>query len=212
MRVVITGGPSSEPIDEVRVLTNRSTGELALALFERFTAAGHEVELFLGQGAHHRPPEARPFERNEDLQALLAAVSDPQRVRLVLHAAALSDFSAVPVDAEGAAVRRAKIASRAEGVRLLLVPKPKLLVRLRDFFPNAFLVGWKLEHDGSLPELIETARQQIHANRLDASVINGRAYGAGLGFCTNTGLIHRAGTKAELADFLVLLAGRGFRT
>ena len=61
MRVVITGGPSSEPIDEVRVLTNKSTGELAVTLFDRFVAAGHHVELLLGEGARYRRPGAWLF-------------------------------------------------------------------------------------------------------------------------------------------------------
>ena len=54
MRIVITGGPSSEPIDQVRVITNRSTGELAVTLARRAAASGHSVELFLGQGAIFR--------------------------------------------------------------------------------------------------------------------------------------------------------------
>ncbi|MBV9489028.1 MAG: hypothetical protein JO069_04790 [Verrucomicrobia bacterium] len=211
MRVVITGGPSSEPIDEVRVLTNRSTGELAVTLFDRFSAAGHEVELLLGEGARYRRPGVRVFDANEALERMLADVEKPHQVGLVLHAAALADFSTVPMDAEGAVLRVAKIPSRADSIRLMLVPKPKLLPRLREFFPRAYLVGWKLEHDGDLPALIETARQQIRANRLDASVINGRAYGPGLGFCTEAGLAYRAPDKTALADHLVTLAQNGFQ-
>jgi phosphopantothenoylcysteine synthetase/decarboxylase len=212
MRVVITGGPSSEPIDEVRVLTNTSTGELAVNLYDRFIDAGHEVDLFLGEGARYGRAAARYFDRNETLARMLAGIAGAHGVNLVLHAAALADFSVTPVDAAGAPLAAAKISSRAEGVRLLLVPKPKIISELRKFFSNAYLVGWKLEHDGDRATLIEAARQQVCANRLNACVVNGRAYGPGLGFCTEGGLVHGVPDKAAFADFMVSFAARRFQT
>jgi phosphopantothenate---cysteine ligase (CTP) len=212
MRVVITGGPSSEPIDEVRILTNTSTGELAVTLYDRFVAAGHNVDLLLGEGARHGRDGARYFDRNETLARMLAGIARPDRVDLVLHAAALADFSVTPVDAAGAPLTLPKIPSRAEGVHLLLVPKPKIISDLRKFFRNAYLVGWKLEHDGDRAALIETARQQVRANDLNACVINGRAYGPGLGFCTEAGLLHGVPDKAALADFMVSFVTGGFQT
>src|SRR6516162_8328466 len=109
MRVVITGGPSSEPIDKVRVITNRSTGQLAITLADCFGRAGHQVTLFLGQGAIFRQIGAVAFERNEDLDALLEGVEEPARVDLVLHAAALSDFGVERVSEQGACSTASKI-------------------------------------------------------------------------------------------------------
>jgi phosphopantothenoylcysteine decarboxylase/phosphopantothenate--cysteine ligase len=212
MRVVITGGPSSEPIDEVRVLTNTSTGELAVTLYDRFINAGHEVDLLLGEGARYRRAAAQFFDRNETLARMLAEIARAYPVDLVLHAAALADFSVAPVDAAGAPLAAAKIPSRGEAVCLLLVPKPKIISQLREFFHNAYLVGWKLEHDGDRASLIETARQQVRANRLNACVVNGRAYGPGLGFCTEAGLVHGAPDKAAFADFMASFATRRFQT
>jgi hypothetical protein len=74
VRIVITGGPSSEPIDQVRVITNRSTGELAVTLARRAAASGHRVELLLGQGAIFRSDAAKYFGTNEDLLRLLGGV------------------------------------------------------------------------------------------------------------------------------------------
>jgi phosphopantothenate---cysteine ligase (CTP) len=211
MRVVITGGPSSEPIDEVRILTNTSTGELAVTLYDRLIDAGHQVDLLLGDGARHGRAAARYFDRNETLARILAEIARAYPVDLVLHAAALADFSVKPVDAVGAPLAVAKIPSRAEGVRLLLVPKPKIISELRKVFCSAYLVGWKLEHDGDRAALIETARQQVRANRLNACVVNGRAYGPGLGFCTEAGLVHGAPDKAAFADFIVSFAACRFQ-
>ena len=67
MRILITGGPASEPIDRVRFITNQSTGELAVKLAQGFSAAGHNVELFLGHGASWRLETARYFQTNDDL-------------------------------------------------------------------------------------------------------------------------------------------------
>ena len=76
MRVVITGGPSSEPIDEVRLITNRSTGELGVILAEAFSQRAHEVSLFLGRLSQFRLPQSAYFDRNEDLQGMLGEVDE----------------------------------------------------------------------------------------------------------------------------------------
>ncbi len=78
MRILITAGPSSEPIDEVRVITNRSTGELGTLLAECISQAGHTVELFLGQGAAFQWSGARLFASNEELERLVAEIFQPE--------------------------------------------------------------------------------------------------------------------------------------
>ena len=206
MRVVITGGPSSEPIDKVRVITNRSTGELAVTLAECFGRAGHQVTLFLGQGAIFRQTGAVAFERNEDLDALLEGVEEPGRVDLVLHAAALSDFGVERVSEQGARSTASKITSAARFVELRLVPKPKLIVKLRRLFPSAFIVGWKLELDGDRSDTIAEAKKQIRENHTDACIVNGPAFGPGFGFCQTRGLTNSVATRQQLAEFLLQFA------
>ena len=206
MRVVITGGPSSEPVDKVRVITNRSTGKLAVTLADCFGRAGHQVTLFLGQGAIFRQTGAIAFERNEDLDALLEGVEEPARVDLVLHAAALSDFGVEHVSEQGACSTASKIASDARSLELRLVPKPKLIGKLRGLFPSAFIVGWKLEFEGDRADTIREAKKQIRENHTDACIVNGPAFGAGFGFCLMEGLTHSIATRRELAEFLLRFA------
>ena len=206
MRVVITGGPSTEPIDKVRVITNRSTGELSVMLAERFGQAGHQVTLFLGEGAVFRQPRAVAFACNEDLDTLLERVTAPARVGLVLHAAALSDFGVSRVGERGVPTVASKISSTASSVELRLVPKTKLIRKLRRLFPTAFIVGWKLEFDGDRANIIAEAKKQIRENRTDACIVNGPAFGDGFGFCQAKGLIHSVTTKQELAEFLLQFA------
>jgi phosphopantothenate---cysteine ligase (CTP) len=203
MNVVITGGPSSEPIDDVRLITNRSTGELGVILAQAFRQSGHEVSLFLGRLSQFRLPEAAYFDRNEDLKRMLGEMNESKSVDVVLHAAALADFQVVAVRAGNIDVGLKKIGSENDTLSVDLAPKPKVIANLRDLFPNALIVGWKLELEGSRDDLIGEAMRQVKKNRTDACVINGRAFGDGFGFCTSEGLLRSFPSKAELASFLV---------
>jgi phosphopantothenate---cysteine ligase (CTP) len=203
MRIVITGGPGSEPIDQVRVITNQSTGELAVKLALAFRAADQSVELFLGQSAIWRLESARYFMTNEDLHRLLSDLPDRDRVDAVLHAAALPDFGVAEVILPGKESGVAKISSGAASLLLRLVPKPKLICRLRDLFANAYIVGWKFELEGTPADIIKEGVQQVQMNRTNACIVNGSAFGPGFGFCTDKGLLRTLATKDALADWLV---------
>jgi len=208
MRVVITGGPSSEPIDDVRLITNRSTGELGVILAQAFSQRGHEVSLFLGRLSQFRLPQTAYFDRNEDLQRMLGEMIESKSVNVVLHVAALADFQVVAVRAGNTSVGSKKIGSEHETLSIELAPKSKVIAKLRDLFPNALIVGWKLELEGSREDLVWEATQQVKKNRTDACVINGRAFGEGFGFCTPEGLQQSFSSKIKLAEFLVQWAER----
>jgi phosphopantothenoylcysteine synthetase/decarboxylase len=207
MRIVITGGPASEPIDQVRLITNQSTGELASKLAQKFLAAGHEVELFLGRGASWRLETARDFQTNEDLERLLSKVVDRDRVHAVLHAAALSDFGVAQTTVSGKTSSAAKISSEAGSIEIQLVPKPKLIHRLRDLFAKAYIVGWKFELEGTAADVVQEGLQQIELNRTNACIVNGSAFGPGFGFCTGQGLVRTLSTKDALSDWLLEVVG-----
>ena len=207
MRIVITGGPASEPIDQVRFITNQSTGELATTLAQCFSVAGHDVELFLGSGASWRPKTAVYFQTNEDLESLLSEVAERGRVDAVLHAAALSDFGVSRVRVSGEILTAAKLSSDAERIELLLVPKPKLIRRLRELFSQAYIVGWKFELEGTPAEVVQEGVEQIRRNQTNACVVNGSAFGPAFGFCTDQGLIRTLATKEALSHWLLEVVG-----
>jgi phosphopantothenoylcysteine synthetase/decarboxylase len=208
MRIVITGGPASEPIDQVRFITNQSTGELAVKLAQRFSAAGNTVELFLGRGAIWRSETARYFQTNEDLHHLLSEVPQRDRVDAVLHAAALSDFGVAQTPVAGGAPEAAKISSEAGSIELRLVPKPKLIRDLRKLFAGAYIIGWKFELDGTPMDVVREGVRQIEVNRTNACILNGSAFGPGFGFCTGLGLLCTLPTKDALSDWLVEVVGK----
>lgn len=180
MRVIVTCGPSWEPIDQVRRLTNFSTGELGLMLSAALARDGNEVLCLKGDGASSALPapdaEIVPFSTNDDLLRKLAIRTGwPDAV---FHAAALCDFKVK--DVPGAQPAR-KIPTGAGEIALTLEPAEKVLPLLREFFPDARITGWKYELDGSRADVLAKAMRQIADCGTDACVVNGAAWGAGFG-------------------------------
>lgn len=206
MKVVVTAGPSYEPIDEVRRLTNFSTGELGALLADRLANAGFEVVCLRGTGATYPAAEKcqhEPFTTNDDLRARLAKLSRTHEIAAVFHAAALCDFGVKRVEsATGKTIESPKIESRSGGLTLHLEPARKIIDELRELFPRAVIVGWKYELDGSRDDALKKAWRQIEENQTDACVLNGRAWGKGFAFCTPPNSIRELRDKAEVAEFL----------
>jgi phosphopantothenate---cysteine ligase (CTP) len=212
MRVLVTCGPSYEPIDAVRRLTNFSTGELGTLLANRLARAGFSVLCLRGVMATH-PAALDPaiehlaFSTNDDLLEHLRAVRDRDAVAAVFHAAALCDFRVKEArGADGCALDTPKIPSRAGELTLLLEPATKLIAHLRPLFPRALLVGWKYELAGTRAEALEKGRRQLAEHRTDLCVVNGAAFGEGFGVLGGDG-IASAGGKDALAAWLTAWLG-----
>lgn len=197
-RVFVTCGPSYEPVDEVRRLTNHSTGELGSLLAGSLAASGFRVVCFRGEGASYAAPDGvdvRPFTTNASLLDLLEQAAGSADA--IFHAAALCDFGVEPAG-EGK-----KIPSRGTPPVLRLFPLPKVLARLRPLFPEAVLIGWKYELDGSRGDVLAAAERQLQENQTDACVVNGSAYGPGFGFLQMGGREHHdIPDKSHLTAFL----------
>jgi len=187
--IVITAGPTYEPLDQVRRLTNFSTGRLGCELANYLASRGHEVVLLIGQQATWRgerqASRVETFTTTANLRDHLRALSG-QAVDAVFHAAAVSDFAFGRVLTRGASgelepIQSGKVPTRAGTLLAELVPTPKILAELRDWFPQARLVGWKYEVEGSRDAVIALARKQLTEYRTDAGVANGPAYGSGFG-------------------------------
>ena len=82
MRCIVTAGPTYEPIDQVRRLTNHSTGRLGTGLAKRLAAAGHEVVLLRGTLATHTEQSEgvalEAFTTTDDLAAKLECLAKRQ--------------------------------------------------------------------------------------------------------------------------------------
>src|SRR3954468_13433582 len=96
MNCLVTAGPTYEPLDRVRRLTNMSTGRLGTELANFLTARGHTVTLLLGEQASHageaRARRVERFSTSADLRRRLEAMA-AKPVHAVFHAAAVGDFA-----------------------------------------------------------------------------------------------------------------------
>ncbi len=201
MNCIVTAGPTCEPLDAVRRLTNFSTGRLGTELANFLVARGHHVLLLLGEaatyaGARHAQ-QVQTFSTTADLRLKLKSAS-AQPVDALFHAAAVSDFRFGRVFAPDAADRPVeieaaqKISSRRGKLLVELLPTPKILAELRDWFPQTRIVGWKFEADGARAEALAAAKRQMAECRTDACVVNGPAYGAGFGLVQSRRVVHLA--------------------
>ncbi len=186
----MTAGPTFEPLDGARRLTTFSTGQLGTELAIYLAAYGHEVTLLIGQQATYcgerRARYVETFTTTADLSARLEARAG-KTVGAIFHAAAVSDFSFGKVWSRGTGgelieVKSGKISTRQGTLLAELVPTVKIIARLRDWFPEAQLTGWKYEVDGARPDVHRAAEKQIAECHLNACVANGPAYGNGFGW------------------------------
>lgn len=187
--ILITCGPTYEPIDEVRRLTNFSTGRHATLLAEGLAAAGWKVTMLRGTQTSYAPPTQAhhiiPFTTRDSLKEALINESKSEDYLAVLHAAAVGDFEINGIlDMDNQPVSAKKISGSTQELKILLKPAPKLIRHLRTWFPRAAIVGWKYELEGKRPQTLQKAWRQIVDCQSDACVANGSAYGDGFGFCT----------------------------
>ena len=209
MLAVVTTGPASAPIDDVRRMTNFATGEIGALLAEALAARGFQPLLFRARGATHThvPDGAllHEFETNHDLARALEELAETRvpDIRAVFHAAALSDYVVTAVRGpDGSLAGSPKIPGNLPQLHLVLEPAAKVLPLLRGWFPRAWIVGWKYELEGTREDATESARTQLRQSQSDATVLNGAAYGPGFGLLEDDQPPLHHATKRELAQFL----------
>lgn len=207
MRIVITCGPSYEPVDEVRRLTNFSTGELGVLLANRLTTDGHEVYCLKGEAATYTgaciAKHLIPFSTNDDLVEKLKSISAQGEIGAVLHCSALCDFKVKRVQTvDGEALTERKVSSRAGDLMILLEPASKVIGHLREFFPKAQIIGWKYELDGTQADALAKGQKQIRENGTDLCIVNGRAFGKSFAVSEAAQVIATPEDKAALTTWL----------
>ena len=203
MNCIVTAGPTFEPLDDVRRLTNFSTGRLGTELANFLTAHGHKVTLLIGESAtwpgERKAKSVKSFSSTKDLRAQLKSFSG-KKVDAIFHASAVSDFTFGKMFARDAAGKLTpfkpskKISTRDGSLFVELVPTPKIIAELRGWFPKTKIIGWKFEADGGRADARRAARKQIANCDTDACVANGPAYGKGFS------IVGADGRKKHFAD------------
>lgn len=189
-RILVTAGPTEEPLDPARILTNRSSGKMGVAVARRAAERGAEVILVAGplkvsppNGVRHIPVGTAREMHDRVLEAF-------PEVDVVIKAAAVADFRPVR---QG----KGKIKKQQIGSSLALVKNPDILAKLgRIKRKNQILVGFAAETD----EVVEKGRAKLKKKNLDILVLNDVSQpGAGFDHDTNiVRFLHRSGLEEQL--------------
>jgi phosphopantothenoylcysteine decarboxylase/phosphopantothenate--cysteine ligase len=193
MNCIVTAGPTFEPLDDVRRLTNFSTGKLGTELANFLTGHGHHVTLLIGESAtwpgERKAHSVKSFSSTKDLRSKLKSFAG-KNIDAIFHASAVSDFSFGKMfthDAAGKLIPfkpSKKISTRDGSLFVELVPTPKIIAELRGWFPKTKIIGWKFEADGVRADALRSAKKQLADCATDACVANGPAYGKGYSLVT----------------------------
>ena len=210
--VVITAGPTFEPLDQVRRLTNFSTGSLGAQLAGYLMSRGIRVTLLTGYyvtyGGGFLADRRQIFTTTADLSAQLEELAR-EKVDAIFHAAAVSDFAVGGLyrqtsSGELESLKSGKVSTREGDVLAKLIPTPKIIKQLRGWFPETWIAGWKYEVEGSYPDLCQKVIHQLATCQTDACILNGPALGDGFElFLKNGAKPESAADRSCLFDLLL---------
>lgn len=171
-RILLTAGPTREPLDAVRVLTNPSSGRMGVELAREAGLRGAEVTLVYGP-APTPPPAGVKLVRVQTAAEMARAVQEElrnQRYDAFVGVAAVADYAP-------SQVYDGKRPTADGSITVELVPTPKILDQVRGWQPDLLVVGFKAESDRD--RLLPAARARL--DRVDAMIANLVGHG-GLGF------------------------------
>ncbi len=187
-RVVVTSGPTHEPIDPVRYIANRSSGRQGHAIAAAAAAAGADVVLISGPVSIPDPPGVAVV-RVETARDMLAAVEAALPATVFVAAAAVADWR--PAAASGSKIKKRGGAAPT----LVLDENPDILaaVSRRTAGRPALVVGFAAETDG----LLEHAAEKLERKGCDMIVANDVGTGSGVmgGPANQVHLVTRAGVE-----------------
>jgi phosphopantothenoylcysteine decarboxylase/phosphopantothenate--cysteine ligase len=190
--IVVTAGPTHEPIDPVRFIGNRSSGKMGFAIAREAFARGADVTLVVGPGTGEPPegPRIVPVTTAEEMRA--ATIEAAREADAVVMAAAVADF-------RPASPAERKLKKQAGPPDLRLVPTPDILRELGETKGDRVLIGFAAETD----ELESAGRAKLAGKGLDLLVVNevGRD---GTGFAADTNhaaILSRDGADEPFRDW-----------
>lgn len=162
MNVLVTAGPTREPLDPVRYLTNRSSGKMGYALAEAGARSGHQVTLISGPTSLEAPVNVNCIPVETAREMFEATSIHIDRADVAIFAAAVADY-------RPASLAENKIKKSEEHLALALVRNPDILGSARSEFGfDGVLVGFAAETEA----LEENARRKLTDKGCDLIVAN----------------------------------------
>ena len=136
-KILISSGGTQEKIDDIRVITNKSTGQTAAFIADTFIENGFDVTYLAGENAKRPMLDCHviPYTDFKSLDQILDQNLLNQH-HVFIHTAAVSDYSVVP--------QTGKINSDAEKIEITMVRNPKIINKIKKMKPDIKLIGFKL--------------------------------------------------------------------
>jgi phosphopantothenoylcysteine decarboxylase/phosphopantothenate--cysteine ligase len=161
VRFLITAGPTREPIDPVRYLSNRSSGKMGYAIAEAAIEAAHEVVLISGPVDIARPRGAAVIPISTSDEMLDAVHQQARNCDILVMCAAVADYKA-------AKVSKSKIKKRNANLSLELVPTRDILASLSKQDRHYVVVGFAAETEN----IEANAQKKLQEKHCDMVVAN----------------------------------------
>ena len=189
--ILITAGPTYEPVDPVRFIGNRSSGRMGIALADAAAALGAEVELILGPSKltpNHPSVKVTPVQTALEMHAAAKALFP--RADVAILSAAVSDY-------RPAQVADQKIKKKSDELTIERVKNPDIAATLGQMkSAGQLLIGFALEtHDEEA-----NAREKLKKKNFDFIVLNSLR-DAGAGFDTRTNKVSIIGQDNKIKKF-----------
>ena len=161
--VLITAGPTQEPIDPVRYVTNRSSGKMGYALAEAAVEAGAQVTLVSGP-VNIKPPASCNLVPVETAQEMYDAVMHHVRGKDVyIGTAAVADYSPSKVESS-----KIKKKGNSEALVLKMKENQDILKTVSDMKDRPYMVGFAAETE----DLLKNARKKLEKKKIDLIIAN----------------------------------------
>lgn len=163
-KIIVTAGGTSEKIDDVRYIVNRSSGKMGVAIAEECFLRGADVLLLRSKTAvaPRYLMQERLFETFDDLSKLISTFVS--NYNSIFHTAAVSDFK-IQNAATG------KISSN-KNYTLRLSPREKIINKIKKLHPGIKLTAFKAEYGLSEQDLVKAAQEKLKESKADAVVAN----------------------------------------
>jgi phosphopantothenoylcysteine decarboxylase / phosphopantothenate---cysteine ligase len=159
--VLITAGPTQEPLDPVRFISNRSSGKMGYAIAAAAAARGADVVLVSGPVALPEPPGVRVVHVETARQMRSSVLENLEAASIIIKAAAVADYHLADIPKQ-------KMKKTATRLSLELDPTPDILAEVGQKKGDRLLIGFAAETQN----LIEEARRKLQTKNCDMVVGN----------------------------------------
>lgn len=161
MRIIITAGPTREPIDPVRFLSNYSSGKMGYALANAAVAKGAEVILITGPTSLPIPKRIKCIKVNTAQEMYDAVMAEIKNCAIFIGAAAVADYRPAKFSSH-------KIKKTKKSLTIKLIPNPDILAEVAALPNPPFIVGFAAETEN----ILENARKKLKAKQADMIIAN----------------------------------------